>query len=252
MTKKSFYSAIVLAVAGIILVWAYLAPAAPPEGKGYDRVLEKITFIHYKKDHAKPPWAGGGNGGGTEEQGYYTYLANGTRWRETEDYRLNPTNGDGVGKTLITNAVDAGMREWEAPEGVSFEIFGSKSIDYTVAYRNGEYRGYNTISFGAYADPGVIAVTTVWGYFSGPPSQREIIEAHILLNDLFVWGDAIADSSVMDLQNILTHELGHWAGMGDLYESAAAEETMYGYSTEGETKKRSLEVGDITGISKLY
>jgi hypothetical protein len=27
---------------------------------------------------------------------------------------------------------------------------------------------------------------------------------------------------------------------------------MYGYATEGETKKRTLEIGDITGIKKLY
>ena len=40
MNKKLFCSAIVLAVAGIILVWAYVTQAAPPEGKGYDRVLE--------------------------------------------------------------------------------------------------------------------------------------------------------------------------------------------------------------------
>jgi hypothetical protein len=27
---------------------------------------------------------------------------------------------------------------------------------------------------------------------------------------------------------------------------------MYGYATEGETKKRDLESGDIAGIKKLY
>jgi hypothetical protein len=56
----------------------------------------------------------------------------------------------------------------------------------------------------------------------------------------------------MDVQNIVTHELGHCAGMDDLYESNAVEETMYGYSEEGETKKRDLYLGDITGIIGLY
>ncbi len=252
MDRKLFYSAIVLSAAVIILAWTYLAPAAPPEGKGYDRVLEKITFIHYKKGHAKPPWAGGG-GGGTEEQGFYTYLSNGVRWRETEAYRLNPTNGDKVKTSLITDAVDAATSEWETAEGVSFNIFGIEILDETVTYNDGNYRGYNTISFGNYSDPDVIAITSVWGYFSGPPSQREIVEAHILLNDGdYSWGDAFDNVTLMDVQNILTHELGHWAGMGDLYEPVAAEETMYGYSTEGETKKRTLDVGDITGIGKLY
>jgi len=56
----------------------------------------------------------------------------------------------------------------------------------------------------------------------------------------------------MDTQNIATHELGHAAGMGDLYETTAALETMYGYSTEGETSKRDLYFGDIAGIQNLY
>ena len=56
----------------------------------------------------------------------------------------------------------------------------------------------------------------------------------------------------MDLQNIAVHELGHSFGLADIYSSSCAEVTMYGYSTEGETKKRTLEQPDITGIQKLY
>jgi len=56
----------------------------------------------------------------------------------------------------------------------------------------------------------------------------------------------------MDLQNIATHELGHGVGLGDLYITACSEETMYGYSNYGETKKRTLNAGDIMGIQKLY
>jgi len=42
------------------------------------------------------------------------------------------------------------------------------------------------------------------------------------------------------------------AGLDDLYELDASEETMYGYSTYGETKKRTLYIGDKEGIKKLY
>ena len=56
----------------------------------------------------------------------------------------------------------------------------------------------------------------------------------------------------MDLDSIVTHELGHSVGLGDLYTAECAEQTMYGYATEGETKKRDLEAGDIVGIQKLY
>ena len=56
----------------------------------------------------------------------------------------------------------------------------------------------------------------------------------------------------MDFENIVTHEHGHVFGLDDLYTSTCSEETMYGYATEGETKKRTLESGDIMGIQRLY
>jgi hypothetical protein len=40
--------------------------------------------------------------------------------------------------------------------------------------------------------------------------------------------------------------------VGDVYQQAAVEETMYGYSAEEETKKRDLYLGDRVGIAELY
>ena len=56
----------------------------------------------------------------------------------------------------------------------------------------------------------------------------------------------------MDLLNITVHEIGHCAGMGDLYDSGAYLESEYGYSAYGETIKRDLYTGDKTSIKKLY
>jgi len=102
-------------------------------------------------------------------------------------------------------------------------------------------------------------VTIIWGYFTGPPQLREIIEFDIMFDTDFTWGYAgetsetqLGNTDIMDLQNIATHEFGHGAGLADLYDSRASEETMYGYSTYGETKKRTLYIGDIKGIQKLY
>lgn len=252
MTKRWICPAVAALVAATVFVCAYGASAGD-RGKGSDRVLSKVTFIHFKKGHGKPPWAGGGNGGGKkEEEGHYSYLSKGAKWKTVEPYLLNPSCDENLPKGLVAGAMDAGMDEWETPGDATLEIFGPVYVDRSVTYDDGAYRGYNTISFGSYGDPGVIAVAAVWGYFGGPPSQREIIEAHIQMNDDFVWGDASGDSSLMDVQNIATHELGHCAGMGDLYKLAAGDETMYGYSTEGELKKRDLYKGDITGITKLY
>ena len=52
-----------------------------------------------------------------------------------------------------------------------------------------------------------------------------------------------------DVQNIGTHEAGHTFGLGDMYEPADSEQTMYGYASTGETKKRTLEWGDRAGAA---
>lgn len=242
-------------VVGTIFVSAYLASAAP-QGKGNDRVLSKVKFIHYRKGYGKPEGTPGGGKGKAKDkdEGYYTYISKGAKWKRVENYQLNPNYG-GLNKTFIKNAVAAGMDEWEIY--AIFNMFGQVTIDGKASYEGGAYRGDDphdsTISFGSYGNTNVIAVATVWGYFGGPPSRREIIEAHILLNDDDIeWGNADSDSSLMDVQNIVTHELGHCAGMGDLYKTEASEETMYGISTEGEIIKRDLYTGDKAGITKLY
>ena len=155
-----------------------------------------------------------------------------------------------MSENSVQTAVDAGVAEWETYGG---NILGSGSIDYTASYNNGSLDGNNTASFGLYDNSGVIAVTNVWGYFSGPPRTRELVEWDLLFNDAyFAFGDANLNAALMDLQNIATHELGHSAGMADLYTTACLDETMYGYSAEGETTKRTLNTGDIAGIQKLY
>jgi hypothetical protein len=253
MAKRLLSLSLLLVVAAAIFVTARQSSSAPA-AKGKDRVLSKVTFIHFRRGNAKPPWAGGGNDN-KEPAGSYSFIAKGAKWRITEPVLINPAcdeNPDGSLDDLIVDATLGGLNEWETADDASLAIFGDLIIDDSVTYDDGAYRGYNTISFGPYSNPGVIAVTTVWGYLTGPPSQREIVEAHILMNDDFEWGDATTDALLMDVQNIITHELGHWAGMGDVYESTATEETMYGYSSEGETKKRDLYYGDITGICELY
>jgi len=141
-----------------------------------------------------------------------------------------------VGAVLHTSA-----NTWD--EVVAFNIFGSGVHGLSPW---GVYDLYNSISFGNYPEEGVIAVTAIW--FQG----KKIYEYDILFDTDFTWGDATVNPAVMDLQNIATHELGHAVGMGDLYDTVCAEETMYGYSIEGETTKRDLNAGDILGIQTLY
>lgn len=50
----------------------------------------------------------------------------------------------------------------------------------------------------------------------------------------------------------MTHELGHWCGLADLYDDVDYWLTMYGYGNYEETYKRDLGLGDILGLRAVY
>lgn len=205
--------------------------------------LEKLMFIHYKKGFGKPPWAGGGTK--EKESKCYEFLGRGIKWHEADlpiDYVMSlDLSGDPIRRAV---------EEWDYWTGS--KLFGGSDFVNDASWDDDFPDGRNELVFGDYPEHGVIAVTVVWGYFSGPPGKRKITEFDILFDTDFTWGDATENPEVMDLQNIATHEIGHGLGLADLYEEACADESMYGYSTEGETKKSDLNTGDIAGIQELY
>lgn len=242
-------------VLAVLLLAASFASAIPVVDKG---PLDKMVFVHYKKGHG-PSEDAYAKGGGSGNKGplCYTYLSAGTRWKVSpaEAYVVNPTNGDGLGEATITSVLSGSMNKWDSL--VAYNIFGPGSVDYSAripvdASGNDLSDGKNTVQFETLSDPNVIAVTTVWGYFYGPRTFKELLEWDLRFNDYYAWGDAAVDPAKMDLDNIATHELGHSAGMGDIYDSACSYVTMYGYADNGETNKRTLEAPDITGLVKLY
>lgn len=217
--------------------------------------LEKIVFIHYKKGFAKPPWAGPPE----EKVECYDFLGKWVKWQKLPvNYVIDPTNQDGLTEEFVSNAISTGAEEWDSWTGA--ELFNDTyAIVYDGSWDSDAPDGRNEFLFGDYPQEGVIAVTVVWGYFTGPPSSRKIVEFDVMFDTDWTWGYAgptneneLGDTSRMDLQNIATHEIGHGAGLDDVYDLSCSEVTMYGYSEYGETKKRTLEPPDITGIQELY
>lgn len=210
--------------------------------------LEGYAFIHRRGGAAKPPGPpGGGGGGGTT---CYTLLASGAKWKTTEDFQIDAASAPPVVGTAMTDLMTDDVTTWET--GASNPtIFGT-------GVRNDSYNAnlnavddVNGAEFGAIADAGVIAVTYTWGIFSGPSSRRQLVEWDMLFDDEdFTWSTT-GSTTAMDFQDIATHELGHAMGLGHP-SSTCTEETMYAYASNGETKKRDLNPGDVAGINTMY
>lgn len=122
-----------------------------------------------------------------------------------------------------------------------------------VGYRSGG-ENRNTVRFAPDGDEtagGALAITVI----TFDAQAKRILDADIVLNGDYDFGffpeeDASQATNKYDLQNVLTHELGHLLGLGeDLTDESA---TMYAFSQPGETGKRDLEARDLSSIAELY
>jgi hypothetical protein len=104
----------------------------------------------------------------------------------------------------------------------------------------------NTVSFEPMGADGRVAITYLWVNWLGV-----LLETDTILNSAYPWS-ANGKNSTFDLQNVMTHEFGHWAGLEDLKDGSDRWLTMYYLTRRGETDKRSLGLGDLQGIASIY
>lgn len=181
----------------------------------------------------------------------YAFLSSGAKWKIVEPWIVNPSNTRGLASDFVLANLAADIGKWEAAAGVDILGEGSMTGE-TLAADMNQPDDKNEVYFADISDSGAIGVTIIWGIFSGRPSARKLVEWDQVYDDHdFDWSST-GEAGKMDFENIATHELGHSAGMGDLYTTECSAQTMYGYAGYGETNKRSLEAGDIAGIKALY
>lgn len=175
------------------------------------------------------------------------YNYSGVHWANNDlpvPYYINEAGTpDVAGTTSEFDAVRASFQTWEDDAG-SF-------MDYTymgTTTRGDQLDGYNVVSWGSIDGPGgTLTVTTSW-YNT---ATLEMIEFDMVFDEDETWS-ATGEAGKFDIQNVGTHEAGHTLELLDLYDAADSEETMYGFCTIGETKKRTLDTGDIAGIRYIY
>jgi len=233
-------------------------------------IVEGYAVFKYKKGFGKPGTScgneicepgeninkcpqdcGGGEDPEPDTSSCYTFFAKGAKWKTVEPYIVNPVNTRGLDEAFVLNNLGANVSKWESAAGA--DILGNGfAIGIELEVDTAAPDGNNEVYFGDIADTDAIAMAVVWGIFDGPPPGRKLVEWDMIFDEADYDWSASGEAGKMDFENIATHELGHAVGMGDLYTTECAEVTMYGYADNGETKKRTLEEGDINGAQKLY
>lgn len=100
-------------------------------------------------------------------------------------------------------------------------------------------RGLPRVAFG---------LTLVWHH----PQTGEIFDADLQINETLgslTICDGACPPRGVDIQNVVTHEAGHYLGLGH---SDVTQATMSARATLGETLKRTLEDDDRVGVCTIY
>lgn len=101
-------------------------------------------------------------------------------------------------------------------------------------------------------DTSAIAITRNF-YVAGSTDRAGVIlDSDILLNGVNHQFTMKNETSKHDIQNIVTHEVGHFLGLGHETAPQDPDATMYAVASTGETKKRTLAASDIAGITSAY
>ncbi|HID93592.1 MAG TPA: matrixin family metalloprotease [bacterium (Candidatus Stahlbacteria)] len=186
-----------------------------------------------------------------------TYLGKEIKWNDLDipvTYYINQ-NGtpDCTGEFV---AIQAAYQTWENVTSAYMDF------TYGGTTTNSSWGANDGINLNVWIEAGwatatgtnssTIAVNRIWFYVGD--TYCYLVDSDIAYNgEDFIWSTAPAgEPGKMDVQNIATHETGHSLSLADLYGSTDTEKTMYGYSSYGEIKKRTLDPDDEAGIAYLY
>lgn len=157
-----------------------------------------------------------------------------------------------AGQENIVNGIDASFKTWRDPQDVTLE-FLPMGCTSNVLNRNDGVNSIILISSGWQFDPDAIAITRNF-YVSGAGAHAgTILDTDILLNGVNHKFTTTGEAGKHDVQNILTHEVGHFIGMGHEADPKDSDATMYeNAQLNGEIKKRDLAGSDLAGLHAGY
>lgn len=157
------------------------------------------------------------------------YKLTGLKWRVSNvTYKLDATLPAGFA-TAIANAVGS---------------YNNAGIPLRLSQN--PFSG-NVVSYGAIQGQGILAQTRV----SYQPATSTLVSFGIVFNRAFGWS-MTGEPTKFDVEGIGAHEFGHAVGLSHPDPAMCGDQTMWYSAYAGEVSKRTLEVGDVTGLLVLY
>lgn len=239
----------------IFLLISLIAPsiyAKPETGRGDN--LRLRVFVHYPRPDRgkkppkpprppKPPAGPACEVTGSDQVDHYL-LAGWHMPTGGVTYKVNFATAPKNVRAGAEAALDSAFAAWTNADGDKVSEY-----DGETRTRAAKFDGQNIIAWKG-IDSSAIAITYVWYWVE----TKELAEVDTMFNKNLPWAitaystDCGGDPNAFDIQNIATHEFGHWVGLDDLYADLDSELTMYGYGALGELKKDTLGAGDISGV----
>ena len=181
-----------------------------------------------------------------------------------------------AGANFVT-AIDNSYNTWSVLDELDYRYADGVTGAVASNTWGGDHDGYNNHVWitdwdTTGLDQDVVAATRVrYNAITG-----EMTDVDIAYNAQYLqWSaNATPESDKLDMENVATHEIGHYSGLGDIYNSTDdpyylpemgdgnEEQTMYGLIKNGEDKKRTLydyhfenpadTSGDVAGVEYIY
>ena len=237
---------VTLVVLVAVLALAAGTPALAQPAADRNNVRLRV-FVHYPRDPGKslPPTCN------VSSSDPPCFGLTGWHLAGNTDYHVNESS---IPTTVVNGmtAIRNSFQVWATATNKKVNL--SEGTSTTV--NSARYDGLNIVAWGNVKYGNAIAVAYTWY----DQATGQVVEVDTILSARLPWRytsvkypDAqCGDFCCYDVQNILTHEVGHWMGLDDLYNAADKDLTMYGYGAKGELKKDTLGLGDTNGIAAIY